>query len=56
MIGWSQLSRCEREQTSIVDMLGGERQKQIKKNRHYLKSIAEVILLCCTQIDCIKGP
>ena len=38
-----------REKTSVVDMLGVDRQKQIQKNRHYLKSVAEIILLCCAQ-------
>ena len=49
MIAWNEYLKNQREKTSVVDMLGVDRQKQIQKNRHYLKSVAEIILLCCAQ-------
>ena len=44
VIAWNEDLKNQREKTSVVDMLGVDRQKQIQKNRHYLKSVAEIIL------------
>lgn len=43
------------KRSSVSEQLGSARAEQIKKNHHYLKSIVEVLLLCCNQEIAIRG-
>ena len=35
---------------SVADQLGSNRREQIKKNRQYIYTIREVLLLCCSRL------
>ena len=39
----------------MVEQLGSNRAEQIRKNRHYIKSIAEILLLCSKQEISFRG-
>ena len=45
----------QRSNSSVADMAGSTRAQQVAKNVHYIKSIAEVILLCCQQNIALRG-
>ena len=53
MITWQQAKMYA--ETSVIDMLGHNRKKQIEKNRHYMKTIAKILLLCCRQEIALRG-
>ena len=45
-------SHCK---TSICDRLGISRAKQVTQNRHYIRTLAEIILLCSHQEIALPG-
>lgn len=55
VIAWSNYLKNQKENTSVVDVLGIDRRKRIQKNRHYLKCVAEIILLCCAQENALRS-
>ena len=54
VIAWEQF-RATSKTGSVAEQLGSNRAEQIKKNRHYIKTIAEVLLLCCRQEISFRG-
>ena len=40
---------------SVADQLGNARAEQVANNRHYIKTIAEVIILCARQDILLRG-
>lgn len=55
MMSWKQLQYNNTHGTSVVDQLGSARSQQILKNRHYLKTIAEIVLFCSHQEIALRG-
>ena len=57
MTAWKQYQINVRHQTSVADQLGFAlaRSQQIIKNRHYLKTISEIILFCSHQEISLRG-
>jgi len=41
--------------SSVADMVGSARAQHVARNIHYIKSIAEVIILCCQQNIGLRG-
>ena len=54
MIAWEQF-KSTATTGSVAEQLGSNRAEQIKKNRHYIKTVAEVQLLCCKQELSLRG-
>lgn len=52
VVAWKQFNKVE---TSIVDHMGGNRQEQLQKNRHYIKTLCEILLLCSNQGIAFRG-
>lgn len=46
MLNWAQFLSMKETGTSVANQLSSARQEQVKKNRFYIKSVSEVILLC----------
>ena len=46
MLNWVQFLSMKETGTSVANQLKSARQEQVKKNRFYIKSVSEVILLC----------
>ena len=55
VVAWKQYSLNSQKGTLISEQLGSARAEQIKQNRHYLKSVAEVVLLCSVQEIALRG-
>ena len=55
MTAWKQYQINVRYQTSVADQLGLARAQQVRRNHHYLKIIAEVILFCSLQEISLRG-
>ena len=54
MVAWEQF-KMTHDRGSVVEQLGSNRAEQIRKNRHYIKSIAEILLLCSKQEISFRG-
>ena len=52
---WHDFTVNEGHGTSVANRLDSARKEQILRNRHYLKSIAEVILLCSRLETALRG-
>ena len=52
VVAWKEFKKMD---SSIVDTLGGARQEQVQKNRHYLKTLCKIILLCSNQEIALRG-
>uniref|UniRef100_A0A1X7V7J3 TTF-type domain-containing protein n=1 Tax=Amphimedon queenslandica TaxID=400682 RepID=A0A1X7V7J3_AMPQE len=48
MVAWEQF-KTTHDRGSVAEQLGSNRPEQIRKNKHYIKSIAEILLLCSKQ-------
>ena len=46
MLSWSEFVKNSEKGTTIKDRIESSRKIQIEKNKHYLKTILEVLLLC----------
>ena len=55
MLSWAEYVKNADRNTLIGDRLDSTRRQQIQENRHYLKSIAEVILLCARHDLALRG-
>ena len=54
-VAWSDYQRNVFEKTSVAQTLSLAYQKKVRKNRHYIKTIAEIILLTVTQDIAQRG-
>ena len=52
---WSDYLRNQRSQTSITSTLSQARRDQILQNRHYLKTILEVLMYCAVHEIALRG-
>ena len=55
MLSWRDFSKNAEQETSVDCRLNGQRRQQITDNRHFLKTIAEVVLLCGRQDLALRG-
>ena len=55
MISWQEYKRNKESGTSVVNRLDAARANLIAKNRHYLKTILEVLLVCSQQEIALRG-
>ncbi|MCH9717061.1 MAG: DUF4371 domain-containing protein [Gammaproteobacteria bacterium] len=55
LASWSDFKRNQQSQTSVTSSLSQVRREQIQQNRHYLKTIIEVILYCAFQEISLRG-
>ena len=55
MLSWAEYVKNADRNTLIGDRLDSTRRQQIQENRYYLKSIAEIILLCARQDLALRG-
>ncbi len=53
-VAWEQYKSTSKT-GSIADQLGNKREEMIQKNRHYIKTVAEVLLLCSQQDVPLRG-
>ena len=54
-ISWKEFTKNTTKHTSIADRLDSLRQQEIKNNRHYVKCICEILLLCARQELALRG-
>ncbi len=54
VVAWEQF-KLSQDHGLVAEQLGSNRAQQISKNRHYIKSIAEVLLLCSKQEISFRG-
>ena len=52
VVAWKEFKKMD---SSIIDSLGGNRREQVKKNRHYMITLCEIILLCSNQEIALRG-
>ncbi len=55
IVAWNQYTLNSQRGTLILEQLCSARAEQIKQNRHYLKTVAEVLLLCSNQEIALRG-
>ena len=55
VVAWNQYKSSIQHKGSIADQLGTARTKQIEQNRHYIKTLAEIILFCSHQEIALRG-
>ena len=55
VISWKQYKLNSYRKTSISDRLGISRAEQVAQNRHYIRTLAEIILLCSHQEIALCG-
>ena len=55
MVSWQEYKRNKESGTSVANRLDAARSYSIKKNRHYLKTILEVLLVCSYQEIALRG-
>ena len=55
MISWSQYVKNTEKGTTIAERLDSSRNLQIQENRHYMRTLAEIILLCARQDLGLRG-
>ena len=55
MVLWSQYKLNSKHHTSIADRLESNRAQLISNNRHYLKTLIQVLLLCAQQEIALRG-
>ena len=54
-LAWSQYKLNSKKGTTIAERLGSARSVTISQNRHYLETIADIILLCSRQEIALRG-
>ena len=54
-IAWGQYKLNSKEGTTIAERMGSARSVTISQNRHYIRTIAEVLLLCSRQEIALHG-
>ena len=55
VLSWNQYKINSKCKMSISDQLGISRAQQLTQNRHYIKTLAEIILLCSHQEIALRG-
>ena len=55
LICFNGYKHMQESNSSVADMVGSARAQHVAKNIHYVKSIAEVIMLCCQQNIGLRG-
>ena len=55
MLIWNQYKLHSVHNTTIADQLGLRRDKRIAENRHYNRSLAEIICMCSHQEIALRG-
>lgn len=55
VLSWNQYKINSQHKTSISDRLGISRAEQVTQNRHYIRTLAEIILLCSHQEIALRG-
>ena len=55
IVTWRQFQHHSKQGISISEQLGKTRTELIQKNHHYIKAIAEVVLLCNKQKIALRG-
>ena len=55
VVAWNQYKSNTQHKNSIADQLGMARAEQIAQNRHYIKTLAEIVLLCSHQEIALRG-
>ncbi len=55
MVSWGEYKKNAQKGTTIADRLDSTRSLQIQQNRHYIRTVAEVILLCARQDIGLRG-
>ena len=55
MVAWYDYKKNTQKRTTIADRLDSARSLQVQHNRHYVKTVAEVILLCAQQDIGLRG-
>ncbi len=55
VVAWEMYNVTAKSNTTVIDQLGNAREELMRKNRHYIKSIAEVLLLCSRQDIPLRG-
>ena len=55
VISWKQYKVNSYQKMSISDQLGISRAEQVTQNRHYIRILAEIILLCSHQEIALHG-
>ena len=54
VVAWKQF-KATSQTGSIAEQLWNNRREIIEKNRHYIKTVAEILLLCCQQDVPLRG-
>lgn len=55
MVAWGSYERNQQQGLTIEHRLDSARSIQIQRNRHYIKTVAEVIILCARQDLALRG-
>ena len=55
MAAWRDYITVKSSNTSIASRLSSQRKEQISRNRHYIRSIIEVLVLCATSEIALRG-
>ena len=55
MASWIDFQDNQRKQKSVASSLNTQRKQQISNNRHYLKTIVELLLFCASQEIGLRG-
>ena len=55
VVAWEQYKTNAKCGTLLPDQMGSTREAAISKNRHYVKSVAEILLLCSRQEIALRG-
>ena len=55
VVAWNSFTQMKRSKSSVTDMMGSARGQHVASNVHYMKTIAEVILLCSQQEIGLRG-
>ena len=54
-VAWSQYTLNMQQGTTISERMGSAKAQQIENNRHYMKTIAEILLVCSHQEIALRG-
>ena len=55
MAAWRDYITVKSSNTSITSRLSSQRKERISRNRHYIRSIIEVLVLCATSEIALRG-
>ena len=55
VVAWDMYNVTAKSGVTVADQLGSARAEKVRNNRHYIKTIAEVLLLCAKQDIALRG-